>query len=96
MVRKRYLQKVIGYYAQHVYAFTKGVGLDGRIGKKSLHTGPGYGGSCFPKDATALVRIVQECGASCRIVEAAVEVNDAQKARMVKKIREALGGSESG
>ncbi len=79
-----------------VHAVAKGMGLDGRIGKKFLHAGPGYGGSCFPKDTTALIRIAQEHGASCRIVEAAVEVNAAQKARMVKKIREALGGSEAG
>ena len=79
-----------------VHAVAKGMGLDGRIGRKFLHPGPGYGGSCFPKDTTALIRIAQEHGASCRIVEAAVEVNAAQKARMVKKIREALGGSEAG
>jgi UDPglucose 6-dehydrogenase len=79
-----------------VHAVAKGMGLDGRIGRKFLHAGPGYGGSCFPKDTTALIRIAQENGASCRIVEAAVEVNAAQKARMVKKIREVLGGSESG
>ena len=79
-----------------VNAVAKGMGLDGRVGKKFLHAGPGYGGSCFPKDTTALLRIAQEHGASCRIVEATVEVNAAQKARMVKKIREALGGSEAG
>jgi UDPglucose 6-dehydrogenase len=79
-----------------VHAVAKGMGLDGRIGRKFLHAGPGYGGSCFPKDTTALIRIAQENASSCRIVEAAVEVNAAQKARMVKKIREALGGSESG
>jgi len=79
-----------------VNAVAKGMGLDGRVGKKFLHAGPGYGGSCFPKDTTALLRIAQEHGASCRIVEATIEVNAAQKARMVKKIREALGGSESG
>ncbi len=72
------------------------IGMDGRIGGKFLHPGPGYGGSCFPKDTLALMRIVQELGESVRIVEAAVEVNSAQKARMVKKIREALGGSEAG
>jgi len=77
-------------------ALAKGIGLDGRIGKKFLHPGPGYGGSCFPKDTVALLRTVQEHGVSARIVEAAVEVNAAQKARMVKKIRDALGGSESG
>lgn len=79
-----------------VHAVAKGMGMDKRIGSKFLHAGPGYGGSCFPKDTMALIRIAQEHGASCRIVEAAVEVNAAQKARMVKKIREALGGSEAG
>ena len=79
-----------------VHSIAKGMGLDGRIGKKFLHAGPGYGGSCFPKDTLALIRIAQEHGSSCRIVEAVVEVNAAQKARMVSKIREALGGSESG
>lgn len=79
-----------------VHAVAKGMGLDGRIGRKFLHTGPGYGGSCFPKDTLALVRTAQEHGVSSRIVEAVVEVNAAQKARMVKKIRNALGGSEAG
>ena len=79
-----------------VIDLAKGIGLDGRIGKKFLHPGPGYGGSCFPKDTKALLRIAQEHGAAVRIVEAAVEVNEAQKARMVKKIRDALGGSEAG
>ncbi len=79
-----------------VSALAKAVGMDGRIGSKFLHPGPGYGGSCFPKDTLALMRIVQEYGESVRIVEAAVEVNAAQKARMVKKIRDALGGSEAG
>jgi UDPglucose 6-dehydrogenase len=74
----------------------KGIGMDGRIGNKFLHPGPGYGGSCFPKDTLALMRLVQEYGESMRIVEAAVEVNAAQKARMVKKIRDAVGGSEVG
>tara|TARA_R110002110_G_scaffold365271_3_gene575207 strand:- start:124567 stop:125871 length:1305 start_codon:yes stop_codon:yes gene_type:complete len=78
-----------------VHAVAKGMGLDGRIGRKFLHPGPGYGGSCFPKDTQALVRIAQEHGASSRIVEAVIEVNEAQKARMIKKIRGALGGNES-
>jgi len=79
-----------------VHAVAKGMGLDGRIGRKFLHAGPGYGGSCFPKDALALVRTGQEHGAPCRIVESVVEVNAAQRARMVKKIRTALGGDEAG
>jgi len=77
-----------------VHAIAKGMGMDGRIGRKFLHAGPGYGGSCFPKDTLALVRIAQEHGASVRIVEAAIEANAAQKARMVRKIVDAAGGVE--
>ncbi|MGI6657502.1 MAG: UDP-glucose dehydrogenase family protein [Desulfobulbus sp.] len=80
----------------NVIDLAKGMGMDGRIGSKFLHPGPGYGGSCFPKDTLALLRIVQEHGENVRIVEAAVEANSAQKARMIKKIREMLGGSETG
>ena len=79
-----------------VHAVARGMGLDGRIGRKFLHPGPGYGGSCFPKDTRALVRIAQENNVTSRIVEAVMEVNEAQKARMISKIRNALGGSESG
>lgn len=71
----------------------KGIGLDGRIGRKFLHPGPGYGGSCFPKDTSALKRIAQENEVYLRSVEAAVETNAAQKALMVKKISDALGGN---
>jgi len=78
-----------------VHSVSKGMGLDGRIGKKFLHAGPGYGGSCFPKDTLALIRIAQEHGVSSRIVESVVEVNASQKARMVSKIRDALGGTEA-
>jgi UDPglucose 6-dehydrogenase len=76
-----------------VHAVARGMGLDGRIGRKFLHAGPGYGGSCFPKDTVALIRMAQEHGVSSRIVESVVEVNASQKARMVSKIKEALGGS---
>ena len=79
-----------------VHAVARGMGLDGRIGKKFLHPGPGFGGSCFPKDTQALIRMAQEHQVSARIVEAVLEVNAAQKARMIAKIRQALGGSESG
>ena len=79
-----------------VIDLAKGMGLDGRIGSKFLHPGPGYGGSCFPKDTLALLRIAQENGVAARLVEAGVEANNSQKARMVKKIRDALGGSETG
>ena len=78
-----------------VHAVAKGMGMDKRIGGKFLHPGPGYGGSCFPKDTQALVRIAQEHDTSSRIVESVIEVNAAQKARMIKKIRAALGGSET-
>jgi len=79
-----------------VVDLARGMGLDGRIGGKFLHSGPGYGGSCFPKDTLALLRIAQENGVAARLVEAGVEANNSQKARMVKKIRDALGGSETG
>jgi UDPglucose 6-dehydrogenase len=68
----------------------KGMGLDGRIGSKFLNPGPGYGGSCFPKDTLALARTGQRYGSPVRVVEAVIEVNDARKRRMVDKIREAL------
>ncbi len=74
----------------------RGIGMDGRIGSKFLHPGPGYGGSCFPKDTLALMRIAQEHGQSLRVVEATVEVNAAQKAMMVKKIRDAMNGNQAG
>jgi UDPglucose 6-dehydrogenase len=70
----------------------RGIGLDGRIGAKFLHAGPGFGGSCFPKDTLALMRTAQECGAPARIVEAVVAVNDARKLRMAEKIDRAFGG----
>jgi UDPglucose 6-dehydrogenase len=70
----------------------RGIGLDGRIGKKFLHAGPGYGGSCFPKDTIALVRTASELGAPSRIVEAVVAVNDRRKLDMAKKIEAAFGG----
>lgn len=79
-----------------VHAVAKGMGLDGRIGKKFLHAGPGYGGSCFPKDTLAMIRMSQDAGTSSRIVEAVVAVNEAQKLRMVVKIEGALGGSVAG
>ncbi len=78
-----------------VHAVAKGMGLDGRIGRKFLHAGPGYGGSCFPKDTLALVRIAEEHGVPCRIVKAAIEANSAQKERMIHKILHALSGNAS-
>ncbi|CAA0090365.1 UDP-glucose 6-dehydrogenase [Halioglobus japonicus] len=76
-----------------VSAVARGMGLDGRIGKKFLHAGPGYGGSCFPKDTQAMIRMAQDAGTSSRIVEAVVAANAAQKSLMVSKIQAALGGS---
>jgi UDPglucose 6-dehydrogenase len=70
----------------------RGIGLDGRIGKKFLHAGPGYGGSCFPKDTLALVQTASELGAPTRIVEAVVAVNDERKQAMARKIEAAFGG----
>jgi len=78
-----------------VHAVAKGMGLDERIGSKFLHVGPGFGGSCFPKDTLALIQIFEEHGLLNKIVNSVVEVNSDQKERMVKKIRESLGGSES-
>jgi len=74
----------------------KGIGLDGRIGPKFLHAGPGYGGSCFPKDCLALVRTAQEAGAPISIVEQVVAVNDTRKRKMAEKIVKACGGSVAG
>ncbi|MCH2076131.1 MAG: UDP-glucose/GDP-mannose dehydrogenase family protein [Rhodobacteraceae bacterium] len=75
---------------------SKGVGLDGRIGNKFLHAGPGYGGSCFPKDTAALARIGQDVAMPMRITETVMAVNDGVKARMVEKLRDACGGSFNG
>jgi UDPglucose 6-dehydrogenase len=80
----------------NVKMVAKGMGFDKRIGPKFLHAGPGYGGSCLPKDTRALIKIFQDNNLTARIVEAVVQVNEAQKSLMVKKIREALGGSEYG
>jgi UDPglucose 6-dehydrogenase len=74
----------------------RGIGLDKRIGGKFLHAGPGYGGSCFPKDTLALIKTGQDEGAALRIVETAVAVNDARKRAMARKVINALGGSVRG
>ena len=79
-----------------VQSIAKGIGLDGRIGSKFLHAGPGYGGSCFPKDTLALAGIARESGAPVRIVETVIDVNEARKRRMVDKILAALGGRADG
>jgi UDPglucose 6-dehydrogenase len=69
-----------------------GIGLDGRIGGKFLHAGPGFGGSCFPKDARALLQTAQDSGAPTHLVETVVSVNDARKVAMAEKIEQAFGG----
>jgi UDPglucose 6-dehydrogenase len=74
----------------------KGMGLDGRIGNKFLHAGPGYGGSCFPKDTQALARIGQEHAVPQRITETVIAVNDAVKLRMIEKLRDLCDGSFNG
>jgi UDPglucose 6-dehydrogenase len=80
----------------NVQEVARGMGHDGRIGSKFLHAGPGFGGSCFPKDAAALVAIGQRHGAPVRIVETVLSVNSARKSAMVQKIVAACGGSVRG
>ncbi len=79
-----------------VHDIARGIGLDGRIGRKFLHAGPGFGGSCFPKDTLALMRIAQDWGAPSRLVEATVAVNDARKSSMAARVMQAAGGSVHG
>ncbi len=79
-----------------VHDVARGIGLDGRIGRKFLHPGPGYGGSCFPKDTLALVRTAQKAGAPLRLIETVVAVNDARKEAMAGRIAAACGGSADG
>src|SRR5258706_6873892 len=83
-------EKVVG----NVQDVARGIGLDDRIGGKFLHAGPGYGGSCFPKDTPALVQTAQELGAPTRIVEAVVAVNDARQISIARKIGAAVGGGQ--
>ncbi len=80
----------------NVQEVARGIGLDGRIGSKFLHAGPGYGGSCFPKDTLALVRTAQVHESPTRIVEAVVEINAARKKKMAERIINACGGDVSG
>ncbi len=79
-----------------VHDVARGIGLDGRIGRKFLHPGPGYGGSCFPKDTLALMRTAQDYGAPSRLVETTVAVNDARKSLMATRVIGACGGSVRG
>ena len=74
----------------------RGIGLDGRIGGKYLHAGPGFGGSCFPKDARALIATARKWGAPIRIIETVVDVNDERKRRMADKVVEGCGGDVAG
>ncbi|MFK5598814.1 UDP-glucose dehydrogenase family protein [Methylobacterium sp. HMF5984] len=79
-----------------VQEVARGIGLDNRIGPKFLHAGPGYGGSCFPKDTLALVKTAQDAGTPMRIVETVVAVNDQRKRAMARKVIQACGGSVRG
>src|SRR6202158_5100179 len=87
------LAEKVGADVQEV---ARGIGLDNRIGAKFLHAGPGFGGSCFPKDAVALLKTGQDHAAPLRIVEAVVVVNDARKRAMARKVAAALGGELRG
>ncbi len=78
-----------------VQDISRGIGMDGRIGAKFLHAGPGYGGSCFPKDTLALLKTAEDYEAPTRIVEAVVAVNDSRKRAMGRKVIEALGGPDA-
>jgi UDPglucose 6-dehydrogenase len=80
----------------NVQDVARGIGLDKRIGSKFLHAGPGYGGSCFPKDTLALVRTAQEAGAPVQIVETVERVNKARKKAMAERVVAACGGSVAG
>ncbi|KTS23653.1 UDP-glucose 6-dehydrogenase [Methylobacterium indicum] len=79
-----------------VQEVARGIGLDNRIGAKFLHAGPGYGGSCFPKDTLALVKTAQDAGSPVRLVETVVAVNDQRKRAMARKVITACGGSVRG
>ena len=79
-----------------VQDIARGIGLDGRIGRKFLHAGPGFGGSCFPKDCQALVRTAEMAKAPLAIVDTVLRVNDARKRRMAQRIIEACGGDVAG
>ncbi|OAN52273.1 UDP-glucose 6-dehydrogenase [Paramagnetospirillum marisnigri] len=79
-----------------VHDVARGIGLDGRIGKKFLHPGPGYGGSCFPKDTLALVKTARDFDAPLKIIETVVAVNDQRKKQMADRVVAACGGSVQG
>ena len=77
-------------------AVARGIGLDKRIGSKFLHAGPGYGGSCFPKDTLALTRTAQDAQSPLKIIETVVGINDDRKRAMATRVIEAMGGSVNG
>ncbi len=79
----------------NVQDVSRGIGMDNRIGSKFLHAGPGYGGSCFPKDTLALLKTSEDYDSPTRIVEAVVKVNDTRKRAMGRKVLDALGGAEN-
>ena len=85
------LCEAVGADVQQV---AKGIGLDNRIGSKFLHAGPGYGGSCFPKDTLALVRTAKDAGSPVRLVETTVEVNDARKKGLVERVAAMVEGGD--
>ena len=87
------LCEAVGADVQQV---AKGIGLDGRIGSKFLNAGPGYGGSCFPKDTLALVRTATDFGAPVQLIETTVRVNDQRKKAMAQKVIAAMGGNLAG
>ncbi|WP_332678803.1 UDP-glucose dehydrogenase family protein [Brevundimonas sp.] len=87
------LCEAVGADVQQV---ARGIGLDKRIGAKFLHAGPGYGGSCFPKDTLALVRTATDAGAPVRLIETTVQINDARKKAMAGKVAAAVGGELKG
>ena len=79
----------------NVQDVSRGIGMDNRIGSKFLHAGPGYGGSCFPKDTLALLKTAEDYDSPTRIIEAVVKVNESRKRAMGRKVLEALGGAEA-
>jgi UDPglucose 6-dehydrogenase len=79
----------------NVQDVARGIGMDNRIGSKFLHAGPGYGGSCFPKDTLALLKTAEDYDSPTRIIEAVVKVNDSRKRAMGRKVVDALGGIEA-
>jgi UDPglucose 6-dehydrogenase len=79
-----------------VHDVARGIGLDGRIGQKFLHPGPGYGGSCFPKDTRALVEIARQANAPISLIEATADFNETRKLQMAERVVAALGGSANG